>query len=128
MELPRGATPVDFAYAVHTDVGNTCVAAKIDRRLAPLSSTLFNGQTVEVITAPGARPNPSWLNFVVTGKARANIRNYLKNLRRGNDKTMYYDGLGMAFQLTQFDVTGLELSEGASFTGYFPRSVVAMIP
>lgn len=82
MELPRGATPVDFAYAVHTDVGNTCVAAKIDRRLAPLSSALLNGQTVEIITASGARPNPAWLNFVVTGKARANIRNYLKNLRR----------------------------------------------
>ena len=82
MELPRGATPVDFAYAVHTDVGNTCVAAKIDRRLAPLSSALQSGQTVEVITSPGARPNPAWLNWVVTGKARANIRNYLKNLRR----------------------------------------------
>ncbi len=80
MELPRGSTPVDFAYAVHTDVGNTCVAAKVDRRLTPLSAQLHNGQTVEVITAPSARPNPVWLNFVVTGKARANIRNYLKNL------------------------------------------------
>ncbi len=83
MALPRGATPVDFAYAVHTDIGNTCVAAKIDRRLAPLSSTLSSGQTVEIITSPGgARPNPAWLNFVVTGKARATIRNYLKNLKR----------------------------------------------
>jgi len=82
MALPRGATVVDFAYAVHTDVGNSCVAAKIDRRLAPLSSPLVNGQTVEIITSPGARPNPSWLNFVVTGKARANVRHYLKNLKR----------------------------------------------
>ncbi len=82
MELPRGATPVDFAYAVHTDIGNTCVAVKIDRRLAPLSTTLQSGQTVEVITSPGARPNPVWLNFVVTGKARATIRNFLKNLKR----------------------------------------------
>ena len=82
MELNRGATAVDFAYAVHTDIGNTCVAAKINRRLAPLSTALLNGQTVEVITAPGARPNPAWLNFVVTGKARATIRHYLKNLRR----------------------------------------------
>ncbi len=81
MELPRGATPVDFAYAVHTDVGNTCVAAKIERRLAPLSSTLQSGQTVEIITSPGARPNPAWLNWVVTGKARGNIRNFLKNLK-----------------------------------------------
>jgi GTP diphosphokinase / guanosine-3',5'-bis(diphosphate) 3'-diphosphatase len=82
MELMRGATAVDFAYAVHTDVGNTCIAAKIDRRLSPLRTPLFNGQTVEVITAPGAHPNPTWLNFVVTGKARASIRSYLKNLKR----------------------------------------------
>ncbi len=82
MELMRGATAVDFAYAVHTDVGNTCIAAKIDRRLSPLRTPLFNGQTVEVITAPGAHPNPAWLNFVVTGKARASIRSYLKNLKR----------------------------------------------
>ncbi len=82
LALPRGATPVDFAYAVHTDLGNTCVAAKIERRLAPLSTTLQNGQTVEVIASPGARPNPAWLNWVVTGKARANIRSFLKNLKR----------------------------------------------
>ncbi|WJW76789.1 bifunctional GTP diphosphokinase/guanosine-3',5'-bis pyrophosphate 3'-pyrophosphohydrolase [Thiohalobacter sp. IOR34] len=81
MELPRGATAVDFAYAVHTEVGNSCIAAKIDRRLAPLRTPLLNGQTVEIITAPGAHPNPAWLNFVVTGKARANIRHHLKNLR-----------------------------------------------
>src|SRR5579863_4315058 len=80
--LPRGATAVDFAYAVHTDVGNACVAAKIDRRLVSLRTALENGQTVEIITAPGGRPNPAWLNFVVTAKARANIRHYLKNLRR----------------------------------------------
>ncbi len=82
IKLPRGATAVDFAYTVHTDVGNTCVAAKIDRRLAPLRSQLGNGQTVEIITAPGARPNPAWLNFVVSGKARVNIRHYLKNLKQ----------------------------------------------
>ncbi len=81
MELPRGATAVDFAYAVHTDVGNQCVAVKIDRRLMPLRTELRNGQTVEVITASGARPNPAWLNFVHTAKARANIRNFLKNLQ-----------------------------------------------
>lgn len=83
MQLPRGATPVDLAYAVHTDVGNTCVAAKLDRRYAPLRTPLASGQTVEIVTAPWGRPNPNWLNFVVTGKARSNIRNYLKNLRRG---------------------------------------------
>jgi GTP diphosphokinase / guanosine-3',5'-bis(diphosphate) 3'-diphosphatase len=79
LELPRGATPVDFAYAIHSDVGNSCVAAKINRRMVPLSSLLVNGQKIEIITAPGACPNPAWLNFVVTGKARSNIRHFLKS-------------------------------------------------
>lgn len=78
-DLPQGATPVDFAYAVHTDIGNTCVACRIDRRLGPLSATLESGQTVEIITAPGAQPNPAWLSFVITGKARGSIRHALKN-------------------------------------------------
>ena len=84
LRLPRGATVVDFAYAVHTDVGNRCVAAKVDRRLTPLRSELRNGQTVEVVTSPNAIPNPSWVNFVVTAKARAAIRQYLKSLRRSD--------------------------------------------
>lgn len=105
MRLLRGSTTVDFAYAVHTDVGNSCVAAKIDRQLVPLSTPLANGQTVEIITAAGARPNPAWLNFVVTGKARANIRNYLKNLkteeaialgRRMLDKALSVHALSLA--------------------------------
>jgi len=82
MELPRGATVIDFAYAVHTDVGNSCVAAKVNQQHSPLSSQLKNGQTIEIITAPGAMPNPSWLNFVFTAKARSNIRNILKNLHQ----------------------------------------------
>jgi GTP pyrophosphokinase len=82
MRLPRGATAVDFAYAVHTDVGNRCVAAKIDRRLVPLKTMLQNGETVEIVTARGARPNPNWVNFVTTAKARNAIRGYLKNLKR----------------------------------------------
>ena len=82
LRLPSGATVVDFAYAVHTDVGNRCVAAKVDRRLTPLRTVLRNGQTVEIITAKGAMPNPSWVNFVVTAKARGAIRHYLKGLRR----------------------------------------------
>ncbi|MEM9103362.1 MAG: bifunctional GTP diphosphokinase/guanosine-3',5'-bis pyrophosphate 3'-pyrophosphohydrolase [Pseudomonadota bacterium] len=81
MELPSGATPVDFAFHIHTDIGNSCVAAKVDRQLVPLSTPLSNGQTVEIITASGARPNPSWLSFVVTGKARSNIRHFIKNLK-----------------------------------------------
>jgi len=82
MRLPRGATAVDFAYAVHTDIGNRCVAAKIDRRLVPLKTMLRNGETVEIVTARGARPNPNWVNFVTTAKARNAIRGYLKNLKR----------------------------------------------
>lgn len=78
MELPKGATAVDFAYAVHSDVGNHCVSAKVNRRLVPLSMPLTNGQTVEVILSANAHPNPTWLNFVVTSKARSNIRNFLK--------------------------------------------------
>ncbi len=79
--MPRNSTAVDFAYDVHTDVGNHCVAAKIDRRLVPLRTPLRNGQTVEIITAKGATPNPAWVNFVVTAKARAAIRHYLKSLK-----------------------------------------------
>ncbi|WP_448509101.1 RelA/SpoT family protein [Immundisolibacter sp.] len=80
LALPAGATAVDFAYAVHSDIGNHCVAVRIDRRLAPLSSVLETGQTVEIITARTATPHPSWLSFVVTGKARAAIRHFLKNV------------------------------------------------
>lgn len=82
LELPNGACVVDFAYAIHTDIGDTCVAAKIDRRLAPLSTQLANGQTVEIITASSARPNPAWLNFVVTAKARSAIKHYLKHQKQ----------------------------------------------
>ncbi|HEY0721128.1 MAG TPA: bifunctional GTP diphosphokinase/guanosine-3',5'-bis pyrophosphate 3'-pyrophosphohydrolase [Gammaproteobacteria bacterium] len=82
MELPRGATAIDFAYTVHTGVGNTAVAVKVDNRLVPLHTQLLNGQTVQIITASNARPNPAWLNFVVSGKARAAIRLYMKNLQR----------------------------------------------
>jgi (p)ppGpp synthase/HD superfamily hydrolase len=81
--LPRSATAVDFAYAVHTDIGNRCVAAKIDRRLVPLRTPLRNGQTVEIITAKGATPNPAWANFVVSAKARSAVRHYLKGLKHG---------------------------------------------
>jgi len=81
LELPEGSTPVDFAYAVHTDVGNSCVACRINRRLAPLSQLLQSGQTIEII-ASGNHPNPAWLGFVVSGKARSNIRHFLKNQRR----------------------------------------------
>lgn len=79
LELPAGSTPVDFAYAVHTGVGNECVGAKVDRQAYSLSQKLTNGQTVEIITAPGSQPNAAWLNFVVTARARSQIRSVLKS-------------------------------------------------
>lgn len=82
-KMPRGATVIDFAYDVHTDVGNHCLGARVDHRLVPLRTQLRNGNHVEILTSEWSRPNPSWLDHVVTGKARANIRNYLKQQRRG---------------------------------------------
>jgi len=81
MPLPKGSTTVDFAYAVHTDIGNRCVAAKVDRKLVPLRMQLSNSQTVEIVTSRGAKPNPHWLTFVRTAKARTAIRNYMKTMR-----------------------------------------------
>ncbi|MBI4194388.1 MAG: bifunctional (p)ppGpp synthetase/guanosine-3',5'-bis(diphosphate) 3'-pyrophosphohydrolase [Betaproteobacteria bacterium] len=80
MALPRGATAVDFAYSVHTDIGNRCVAVKINQELMPLRTELKNGDRVEIITAAHAKPNPLWLNFVVTAKARSHIRHFLKTM------------------------------------------------
>jgi RelA/SpoT family (p)ppGpp synthetase len=81
LRLPRGATCIDFAYAVHTQVGNRCVAAKIDRRLVPLRTVLKNGQTVEIITGKTGHPDPRWVGYVATAKARYGIRQYLKNMQ-----------------------------------------------
>ena len=81
VELPKGATPVDFAYAVHTDIGKNCVAANVDRKPYPLSQALESGQTIDIVTSTDAKPNAAWLNFVVTAKARSSIRHALKNLR-----------------------------------------------
>ncbi|AEH31606.1 bifunctional GTP diphosphokinase/guanosine-3',5'-bis(diphosphate) 3'-diphosphatase [Vibrio anguillarum] len=88
VELPVGATAVDFAYAVHTDVGNTCVGARVDRNPYPLGKSLKNGQTIEIISAPGARPNAAWLNYVVTSRARTKIRQVLKTMRREESITL----------------------------------------
>lgn len=106
--LPSGATAIDFAYAVHTDVGNRCVAVKIDRRLTPLRTELHNGQTVEIITSPGARPNPAWLNFVQTVKARSNIRNYLKNLKQDEAARLGRHLLNKSLEPYEFDVDKLD--------------------
>lgn len=80
--LPAGATVIDFAYSVHTDVGNHCVSARVDRQVTSLSALLANGQTIEVVTSPDARPNPSWMDFAATGKAKNAIRHFLKTCRR----------------------------------------------
>lgn len=82
-KLPRGATVIDFAYDVHTDIGNHCVGAKVNHELVPLRTTLKNGDHVEILTSPAGCPNPSWLDYVVTGKARAHIRSFLKGRQFG---------------------------------------------
>jgi len=79
IELPTGATPIDFAYSVHTGLGDRCIACHVDGQLTPLSEPLQSGQKIDIISAAGAQPNPSWLNFVVTAKARSAIRHFLKN-------------------------------------------------
>ncbi|OGO94880.1 MAG: bifunctional GTP diphosphokinase/guanosine-3',5'-bis(diphosphate) 3'-diphosphatase [Coxiella sp. RIFCSPHIGHO2_12_FULL_44_14] len=103
MELPANATAVDFAYAVHTDIGNHCTAVKINRQLSPLSSALVSGQTIEVVTAPQARPSPAWLDFVVTSKARSGIRHFLKTQRHG-------ESIALGKQLLKKTLSGYSLS------------------
>lgn len=103
MELMRGATVVDFAYAIHTDIGNACVAARINRRFLPLSTLLLNGQTVSIITSQAAEPNPAWLSFVATSKARNSIRQYLKNKKREDLIVLGKQLLEKAFADLPFD-------------------------
>ena len=123
--LPVGATVVDFAYAIHSGLGNRCVAARIDRRMAPLRTALRSGQTVEIITAPRAMPNAGWLNFVVTGKARANIRAYLKNLQRQEA-----EALGRRLLNAELAGQGLDLERlpPAQVTTYLERAELPDLP
>jgi len=88
LSLPRGATVIDFAYAVHTDIGHRCVAARIDHELIPLSAELANGNQVEIITAPHANPNPAWLMYVKTGRARSKIRQFLKAIQQDGSSAL----------------------------------------
>ena len=111
MELPQGATVIDFAYTVHTDIGNNCIACRIDRHLAPLSTRLESGQTLEIITAPGARPNLAWLNFVTTAKARSAIRHALKHQQQTEAVMLGRRLLNKA--LAPFDTSLEELDESA---------------
>src|SRR5687768_8384125 len=103
LSLPRGATAVDFAYAVHTDIGNRCVAAKVNGELVPLRTELRNGDRVEIITASHAKPNPGWLQYVRTGKARSNIRHFLKTMQ-------YEESAGLGERLLDQALRGLRSS------------------
>ena len=98
LALPRGATPVDFAYAVHSDIGNRCVACRVNFESMPLRTELRNGDRVEIITALAASPNPAWLAFVVTGKARAQIRHFLKTQQHGESVALGENLLGQALR------------------------------
>lgn len=88
LTLPQGATPIDFAYQIHTDIGDFCVSCKIDRRIAPLGTRLKSGQTIEIITSKEARPNPAWLTFAATGKARSSIRQWLRTQQRSEAQAL----------------------------------------
>lgn len=108
IELPNGATPVDFAYAVHSAVGDKCVGAKINGRIAPLNSKLNNGDQVEVITSKNQTPSPTWERFVVTGKARSHIRRFVRQQQRSE-----YETLGRAMLQKLFQQEGYEFTEKA---------------
>ena len=98
LSLPRGATGVDFAYSVHTDIGNRCIAVKVNHELVPLRSELKNGDRVEVITAAHAKPNPAWLGYVATSKARSQIRHFLKTMQSGESAQLGERLLNQALQ------------------------------
>ncbi len=106
LALPRGATPVDFAYAIHSDVGDHCVAATVNGEPVPLRTELKSGDVVEIVGSPSARPNPAWLNFVSTGRARSKVRHYLKNMAHDESRDLGAKMLAQAMR-----------SEGLSLPG-----------
>ncbi|MBI4986322.1 MAG: bifunctional (p)ppGpp synthetase/guanosine-3',5'-bis(diphosphate) 3'-pyrophosphohydrolase [Rhodocyclales bacterium] len=110
MALPRGATPVDFAYAVHTDIGNRCVACRINFESMPLRSELRNGDRVEIITAPLAAPNPNWLTYVRTARARAQIRHFLKNQQGTESSALGEQLLAQALRAMDIDIRGIAVN------------------
>jgi GTP pyrophosphokinase/guanosine-3',5'-bis(diphosphate) 3'-pyrophosphohydrolase len=120
MALPRGATPVDFAYAIHSDVGDHCVAAKINGEPTTLRTPLRSGDAVEIVTAPGARPNPSWLNFVRTGRARSKIRHYLKNLAQDESQALGEKMLRQALRAEGLALPSRDLEEGGTTAVWQP--------
>jgi guanosine-3',5'-bis(diphosphate) 3'-pyrophosphohydrolase len=110
LALPRGATPVDFAYAIHSDVGDHCVAANVNQEPVALRTELKSGDVVEIIGAPNARPNPAWLNFVCTGRARSKIRHYLKNMEQEESRDL---GEKMLAQAMRAEGLSLPAEDGA---------------
>jgi GTP pyrophosphokinase/guanosine-3',5'-bis(diphosphate) 3'-pyrophosphohydrolase len=114
LALPRGATPVDFAYAIHSDVGQHTVAAKINSEPAALRTELKSGDVVEIITAPGARPNPAWLSMVRTGRARSKIRQYLKNMEAEESRAMGEKMLAQALRAEGLQLPSPDPTDSAS--------------
>ncbi len=110
LALPRGATPVDFAYAIHSDVGDHCVAAKVNGEPVALRTELRSGDVVEIVSAPGAKPNPAWLNFVRTGRARSKIRHYLKTMEQEESQEL---GSKMLAQALRAEGLGLPADDTA---------------
>ena len=122
MELPKGACAVDFAYAVHSDVGNRCVACRINNQLAPLSEPLESGVTVEIVTSPAGRPTPSWLNFAVTARARSQIRHFLKQQQREDSVELGHKLLEKALTTLQSDDAVTSESLEALISAHYPNS------
>jgi len=122
MELPKGACAVDFAYAVHSDVGNRCVACRINNQLAPLSEPLESGVTVEIVTSPAGRPTPSWLNFAVTARARSQIRHFLKQQQREDSVELGRKLLEKALTTLQSDDAVTTESVEALISAHYPNS------
>ncbi|MBI3350366.1 MAG: bifunctional (p)ppGpp synthetase/guanosine-3',5'-bis(diphosphate) 3'-pyrophosphohydrolase [Burkholderiales bacterium] len=114
MALPKGATPVDFAYAIHSDVGDHCVAAQVNGEAVPLRAELRSGDIVEVITAPGASPTPAWLSFVRTGRARSKIRHYLKDLEQEESRELGEKMLAQAMRVEGLGLPSLEVDDPAA--------------
>ncbi|MFM2408321.1 MAG: hypothetical protein RL358_1063 [Pseudomonadota bacterium] len=108
LSLPRGATIVDFAYSVHTDIGDRCIAARINHEQVPLRTELRNGDRVEIITAPHANPNPAWLGYVHTSKARGHIRHFLKTMHSGESASLGERLLNQALHSLHLKITDIE--------------------
>jgi guanosine-3',5'-bis(diphosphate) 3'-pyrophosphohydrolase len=128
LALPKNATPLDFAYAVHTDVGNHTVAARVDRRLVPIRTKLLSGQTVEIITAPSANPSPNWLEFVVTSKARTSIRHFLKRIEHEDAVNLGHRMLDRALELLETSLDNVSAPQLQQFLNEnrYPRLEVLL--